>query len=343
MNARSHRSLGVLSVVLASAVVACTGSASDASDVGAADAATTETPKPGPAPSSSAPRAPVAPASQKVLDEFWATFLAGDIDALPAVQTKLTAARGADPKEPALALVLGMSFVWSNAENERAKTPLSLQEMQAAAQATLVNLQDLTKLAPNEPRAWAHLGTAMVTIGGATGNATMRDQGRAMVEAKTMPAEKAEGSFALAAAMSQAPLGSPGFDQSIEYFFAALEDCLGRALDRNAPDFVGYDDKRTTTRPRDVCFNQPHWPHAEEGNFLVFGDALVKANKLEAARRAYAAALKVPEATTWKYRDVVTARLSENLQMRMMRYRVPGATAPSVGASPANCGQCHTK
>lgn len=293
--------------------------------------------------SSSSSGGPATGMPNGALDAFWATFHAGDIDGLKAVQAQLVAARAATPNDPGLSIVVGMSYVWANAENARATTPMTLPEMQDAARATLANLQDGTKLAPNEPRAWAHLGTAMVTIGGATGNTAMRDQGQAMVVEKTMPVEKAEGAFALAAAMSQAPLGSAGFDQSIEYFFTAFEDCLGKKLDRSDPDFSGYDAKRTTARPKDVCFNQPHWPHAEEGNFLVFGDTLVKANKIVAAKKAYAAALAVPEAGTWKYKSVVEGRLAEDLTQRMRSYRVPGATAASVGASPFNCVQCHQR
>lgn len=296
-----------------------------------------------PASSSSSSSSGGTPSGGAALDAFWATFHAGDIDALKAAQAKLVAARTAAPKDPTLPIVLGMSYVWANAENARAKTPMTLPEMMAAAQSTLANLQDGTKLAPDEPRAWAHLGTAMVTIGGATGDTAMRDQGQALVVQKTMPVEKAEAAFALAAAMSQAPLGTPGFDQSIEYFFTAFEDCLDKKLDRTNPDFSGFDAKRTTSRPKDVCFNQPHWPHAEEGNFLVFGDALVKANKIDAAKKAYAAALAVPEAATWKYKDVVTGRLAEDLTKRMRSYRVPGATAASVGAAPFNCVQCHQR
>lgn len=298
----------------------------------------------GGASSSSSSSSSGGPATQGgALDAFWTTFLAGDIDGAKAAQAKLVAARAASPNDATLPIVLGMSYVWANAENARAKTPMTLPEMQAAAQATIANLQDGTKLAPNEPRAWAHLGTAMVTIGGATGDATMRDQGQALVVQKTMPVEKAEAAFALAAAMSQAPLGTPGFEQSIEYFFTAFEDCLDKKLDRNNPDFSGYDAKRTTKRPKDVCFNQPHWPHAEEGNFLVFGDALVKANMIDAAKKAYAAALAVPEAKTWTYKSVVEGRLAEDLTKRMRSYRVPGATAASVGAAPFNCVQCHQR
>lgn len=309
-----------------------TGSSSgETSSSSSGGAASSSSSSGGPAPTSGA------------LDAFWTTFLAGDIDGAKAAQAKLVAARAASPDDATLPIVLGMSYVWANAENARAKTPMTLPEMQAAAQATLANLQDGTKLAPNEPRAWAHLGTAMVTIGGATGDAAMRDQGQALVVQKTMPVEKAEGAFALAAAMSQAPLGSPGFDQSIDYFFTAFEDCLDKKLDRNNPDFSSYDAKRTTHRPKDVCFNQPHWPHAEEGNFLVFGDALVKANMIDAAKKAYAAALAVPEAKTWKYKSVVEGRLAEDLTKRMRSYRLPGATAASVGAAPFNCVQCHQR
>jgi hypothetical protein len=236
-----------------------------------------------------------------------------------------------------------MSHVWAIAENDRAAKPLGLPEMIEGANQTLAELTDLTRLAPDEPRAYAHLGTAMVTIGSATGDLGMRDRGQAMVEKMTMPREKAEGSFALAAAFSQAPAGTPELARSVEYFFAAFEDCLGRTLDRDAPSFDGYDDRRTGERPRDVCYNQEHWPHAEEGNFLVFGDALVKAGKLGAARRAYEAAGRVPEAPKWRLKDVLAARLKEDLAARAASYVTPGASAAPVGAAPHLCGQCHAR
>lgn len=227
------------------------------------------------------------------------------------------------PDDPQIPLVLGMSYVWGSAENERATRPLSLGQMIANADRTLTELRAFTELAPDEPRSWAHLGTAMVSIGRAKGDAALREEGRRIVETKTKPVERAEAGFALGAAFSPLP-------DALDYFFMAYEDCIGTPLDRRAPSFDGLDARRTSERPRDVCFNQPHWPHAEEGNLLVFGDTLEKAGKMEAARRAWEAARAVPTFASWKFKAAIADRLA-------------GKPHEGVGAAPSLCTQCHLK
>lgn len=275
---------------------------------------------------SSEPTEDRASVSQPIATErFWTTFQAGQVDELAPVQRELVKERDVRPTDPDIRLVLGMSYVWGSAEGH-----LSIPEKLANANRTLEELRAFTELAPEEPRSWAHLGTAMVTIGGATGNAKMRDDGRRMVEEKTMPKERAEAGFALGAAMSQAPPGTPGVAAAIDYFFMAYEDCIGHAIDRDAPSFDGLEARRTSERPRDVCFNQPHWPHAEEGNFLVFGDTLEKAGKRDAARKVWEAAKAVPAFADWKFKSAIDDRLA-------------GKPHEGVGAAPSLCTQCHAK
>lgn len=297
--------------------------------VGCSGSSSSEESQPIAAPSPEETASPAEPTTRApaATDDFWKAFLAGDLDAVPSIQQTLEAG---DPNDPSTRLVLGMSYVWRNAENARAKEPLSPGEMFVNAQKTLEHLRALTELAPNEPRAWAHRGTATVTIGLATGNAAMVEEGRVMVESRTMPYDRAEAGFALGAAMSRAGAGTPELATAIDYLFTAYEYCLGRALDRDAPSFEGLDAARTSERPRDVCFDREHWPHAEEGNFLVLGDALEKAGKKDAARRAWEAARTVPTFASWKLSSVIDDRLA-------------GKTHEEVGAAPYLCTQCHQR
>lgn len=266
--------------------------------------------------------------ADRAVGGFWTTFHAGDIDGAPDAQHAMIVAQSELPGDPPLALTLGMSEIWRAAENARAKEPLDIRGLTTGAESALYQLRRYTELAPEEPRSWAHLGTAMVTVGGATGNVTMREDGRRMVEEKTMPKERAEAGFALGAAMSQAPAGTPGLAAAVDYFFLAYEDCIGHAIDRDAPSFDGLEARRTTERPRDVCFNRPRWPHAEEGSFLVFGDTLEKAGRKDAARKVWEAAKVVPSFAGWSFKSVIEDRLA-------------GKPHEGVGAAPSLCTQCH--
>jgi hypothetical protein len=74
----------------------------------------------------------------------------------------------------------------------------------------------------------------------------------------------------------------------------------------------------------------------------MFGDMLVKNGHPSVARPMYEAAKARPTYASWRFRDIVEDRLTEDLDARAALYRdADHSNDPPIGASPAVCQNCH--
>ena len=129
---------------------------------------------------------------------------------------------------------------------------------------------------------------------------------------------------------------------AIEAGYQWWEYCVGGPVNRTNPDFTGKVQAPTEDHHKKFCWGSARVPHGYEGAWLIFGDLLVKAGRMQEARTAYQNAKLGPNYTRWKYKDVLEQRLTGNLEQRRTSYTNRDANQwASIGLPPYSCTQCH--
>lgn len=97
----------------------------------------------------------------------------------------------------------------------------------------------------------------------------------------------------------------------------------------------------TRTGRKRACWNSWIAPHNLEGFFLNMGDMLVKAGDVRAARAIYANAKASHEYASWKFRDVLDARIAD-AETNVAAFNHPGTTSTRLMIDSAfACMGCH--
>lgn len=118
--------------------------------------------------------------------------------------------------------------------------------------------------------------------------------------------------------------GDPLFARAIAYLEAGLASGCSPATD-----------------PRN-CGNEGRAAHNLQGSFMLFGDLLAKAGRVAEARNFYGLALGFPGIETYRFADLITARL-DSLDERAARWADADPTNDPtlIGAGPEACAYCH--
>lgn len=234
--------------------------------------------------------------------------------------------------------LLGAASLWWLAEVQRpGSAPNPLIVMSQSIPLILNNFADVVQNDPqNRPVAMALLGAflADAQLDRATGFALV-DQAVAI--------GPEVGLFQRMHTRRFAPATDSLTADAVEAGFQFWERCIGGPVDRDNPDFTGKVRPPTTTPGQSFCWGSPRVPHGYEGTWLIFGDLLVKAGKLNAARRAYLNAQLGPNYDRWLHKSALEERLRSDLAARQATYADPldqSKWAP-IGLPPFNCTQCH--
>lgn len=119
--------------------------------------------------------------------------------------------------------------------------------------------------------------------------------------------------FTVGYTLSASPVDSEQFKLGVEMLWRNLDVCFGDTLDRKNPNVAKYIPTFIPVGNKRFCLNSEVAPHNFEGFALIFGDMLVKANQVEAAKVMYANAKLLPSYQTWpaRFRDILEERLAK--------------------------------
>jgi len=233
--------------------------------------------------------------------------------------------------------LLGAASLWWLAEVQRpGAAPNPLLVMSQSISNILNNFADVIQNDPvNRPVAMALLGAFLVDA------QLDKTTGYALIDQAVQIGPEV-GLFQRMHTRRFAPADDSLTTNAVEAGFNFWEVCVGKPVDRANPDFTGLVQQPTTAPGKSFCWGSPRVPHGYEGTWLIFGDLLVKAGKLQAARRAYLNAQLGPNYNTWLHKSALEERLRSDLAARQATYaNRDQAKWATIGLPPFNCTQCH--
>jgi hypothetical protein len=278
-------------------------------------------------------------AAVKADELFWRAFHTGAYDEIPRVLEILTAAYLETPTDDITAAHIAWFHNWRMAE--RARLP--------SVPATITNhailarryFDEAVRLNPSDARYLGFLAGHTVAEGSLHKDERLVRRGYYML----LDAIEAWPEFNLFTAgyvMSRLPADSPRFREGLDWQWQNLDVCVDERIDRTSPDYAKYMRLETKEGAKRVCWNSWIAPHNFEGFFLNMGDMLVKSGDWQTAQKIYANAKLSRDYRTWKFADVLEARIADAQDNVIAFNSAPGATAgPIMINSHFACTACH--
>jgi hypothetical protein len=247
-------------------------------------------------------------AALKADELFWGTFHSGAYDEIPRVLEVLTAAYLATPTDSVSAAHIAWLHNWRMAERARL----------SAVPATITNhtllarryFEEAVMLNSSDARYLGFLAGHTVAEGTLHKDERLVRRGYYML----LDAIEAWPEFNLFTAgyvMSRLPADSPQFKEGVEWQWRNLDVCVQERIDRTNPDYARYMRLETKEGAKRACWNSWIAPHNFEGFFLNMGDMLVKSGDWQTAQKIYANARLSRDYGTWKFADVLEARIAQ--------------------------------
>jgi hypothetical protein len=269
---------------------------------------------------------------------FWTAFWAGDLAAGAAAVPALQAASSVQPPDWYSTLLVGMDATWQLAEIGRNPSQAQ-QTAQTYGPMASQYLGQAHGLNPTDAFTTALDGFTVWNAGMQTNNSQWVTQGKALVDQAYQQTPEL-GWFLELILAQNLPVSDPQMQTAITDGWSYFSICGNETMNQSNPDFAAYL-AQAKTGTRRFCANDSLAPHMVEGSFLYFGDLLVKAGSVSAAKAVFAAAQTTPDYASWPHHDVVDARVSSDLTARSAMYQGAPSTWPPFAASPYVCGTCH--
>jgi len=284
------------------------------------------------------------PAAQAV---FWDTLRSGHLAGMGAVHDQLVAAYGTEPNDPIACRLIGMTLNAQFAPTGQgdAGPPPGFAGGDAGVPPGLLEplgyFKRAVDLDSTNPQHYEFYATGLYGEGEFGDNAA-HDQALQMWDQVVIPKLPGNGYSDRGTVLSIAPYQSSDFALALESFFRFYETCSGAVIDRTQPDLTPFVQAQAAGRfPSDICENTPHHVHTVEGLMFVFGDDLVKAQNISAAKAVYATLATTRDFAEWPYKVQYEARVSSDLNARAQLYTTGNpVTEPHLGTTPT-CLGCH--
>jgi len=272
---------------------------------------------------------------------FWRTFHGGAYDEISRVLALLTAAYLETPSDAVTAAHIAWLHNWRMAERERSSSvPATITDDVMLARRYF---EEAARLNPSDARVLAFLAGHTVAEGTLHKDERLVRRGYYMM----LDAIDAWPEFSLFTAgyvMSRLPADSPRFKEGLEWQWRNLDVCVQERFDRTNPDYAKYLRLETKVGPKRACWNSSIAPHNLEGFFLNMGDMLVKSGDWQSAQKIYANAKRLPDYTTWKFADVLEARIAQAQENVAAFNGAQGAPdRPIMINSAFACMACHQR
>jgi hypothetical protein len=249
-----------------------------------------------------------SPAALKADELFWQTFHSGAYDDIGRVLDVLTAAYLDTPNDAVTAAHIAWFHNWRMAE--RARLPSVSATITDDAMVARRYFDEAVRLDPSDARYQGFLAGHTLIEGSLHKDDRLVRRGYFMM-LDAIAAWPEFNLFTAGYVMSRLPPDSPRFREGLEWEWRNLDVCTGERIDRANPDYTKYMTLETREGVKRVCWNSWIAPHNFEGFFLNMGDMLVKSGDWRTAQKIYANAKLTREYATWKFADVLDARIAQ--------------------------------
>jgi hypothetical protein len=278
-------------------------------------------------------------AALKADELFWRTFHNGAYDEIPRVLEVLTAAYLETPTDALTAAHIAWLHNWRMAERARlSSVPATITDHVMLARRYF---DEAVRLNPSDARTLGFLAGHIVAEGTLHKDERLVRRGYYML----LDAIEAWPEFNLFTAgyvMSRLPADSPRFKAGLEWQWRNLDVCVQERFDRINPDYAKYMALETKEGPKRACWNSWIAPHNLEGFFLNMGDMLVKSGDWQTAQKIYTNAKRLPDYATWKFADILEARIAQAQDNVAAFNGAQGAPVrPIMINSAFACAGCH--
>jgi hypothetical protein len=270
---------------------------------------------------------------------FWRAFHSAAYDEIPRVLDVLTASYLETPTDAVTAAHIAWAHNWRMAERAR----------QSAVPATITDdtilarryFDEAVKLDSSDPRTRGFLAGHTIIEGTLHKDERLVRRGYYML-LDAIDAWPEFNLFTAGYVMSRLPADSPRFKEGLEWQWRNLDVCIQGRIDRTNPDYTKYMALETKEGPKRACWNSWIAPHNLEAFFLNMGDMLVKSGDWQTAQKIYANAKLSRDYATWKFADVLEARIAHARENVAAFTGAQGAPVrPIMINSAFACTVCH--
>jgi hypothetical protein len=279
--------------------------------------------------------------SQKAKHTFWAALHAGDYQQAPEAIRLLTAAYLENPRQPEITLLLAHAHLWTIAERVRLpEIDPRITDHAILAERYFLEAHRLNR---EDHRILGWLGGIRLALGSIHADERLTREGYYLLH-DAIRLYPEFNYFSAGYPLSSRPAGDEKFREGVEDMWQNLALCAGEPLDRANPDYRKYMAQETTAGPKRVCWNSWIAPHNFEGFFLNMGDMLVKLGEVEPAKKIYAIAKLSKDYPSWRYKDLLDARIAQAEERAKLFQQPEPAQHPEIMFRSAYaCTACHAK
>jgi hypothetical protein len=287
---------------------------------------------------------PAAERSQASLEAdtlFWQAFHGGAYEEIPRVLEALTAAYLETPSDAVTASHIAWFHNWRMAERARlSAVPATITDDTLVARRYF---EEAVKLDPTDARTQGFLAGHVVVEGTLHKDERLVRRGYFML-LDAIDAWPEFNLFTAGYVLSRLPADSPRFKEGLEWQWRNLDVCVGERFDRVNPDYAKYLALETKEGPKRACWNSWIAPRNLEGFFLNMGDMLVKSGDWQTGQKIYANAQRLPDYASWKFADVLEARIAQAQENVSAFNDAQGAPARAIMINSAYaCAACHQR
>jgi hypothetical protein len=291
--------------------------------------------------------------SRAAIDKFWSVYHGNDYAGIAEVQQQLETALPSDPHNPTLYALLGATHFWHVGEaardpNAQADKQILAQDMPTAA-ALFQKALDLDYYTEhsigyiNDDHLPGYLGITTVHTGQEYSDQSLIAKGDGILDFAVYQFPEFNNFNRWAAHLEDAR-DSATYQTALDSLWQGIDACIGAKIDRRNPDLKPYLGLLTAVGRKKACWWKGDMaPYSFEGLILNFGNGLVKAGQIDAARVMYANAKYADNYETWPYRNVLETIAASDLNARAALY-APNANpqnAPPLNVPNRSCVYCH--
>jgi hypothetical protein len=288
--------------------------------------------------------------SSRAIKRFWKVYHGNEYDQIPQVQQQLQNAIDDDPDNSTLYALLGATHFWHYGEYKRDPRPNLgvLQQDLPNAVSLFGKALDIDYYGKhligyiNDDHLPGYLGITTVHLGQQTMDPDTIQKGDEILGMAVYQFPEFN-NFNRWAAHNTDAKDTDTYREALDSLWQALDACAGTKVDRANPDLKPYLYLQTASGRKKACWSRGELaPHSFEGLMLNFGNGLVKAGQINAAKVMFANARYADHYAEWPYRKYLEEVANSDLNARAALYADGDPTNdPPLAVPNRGCSYCH--
>ena len=288
--------------------------------------------------------------SAAAIERFWKVYHGNEYSQIPQVQEQLQNALDRDPGNSTLYALLGATHFWHIGEYTRDPNPNPsvLQQDLPDAVSLFGKALDIDYYGKhligyiNDDHLPGYLGITTVHLGQQNSSPSTIQKGDQILDMAAYQFPEFN-NFNRWAAHNTDPKDSDTYKKALDSLWQALDACAQAHVDRANPDIQPYLYLQTAVGRKKACWSEGTLaPHSMEGFMLNFGNGLVKAGQINAAKIMFANARYADHYSEWPYRQYLEQVASSDLAARAALYADSDpSNDPPLAVPNRGCSYCH--